>query len=355
MEAAVARGPHPKASTPDANALFKEDIAYQVKAGFCRVMLWEDIKQLRPGNLKILPVAVVPQLGRRGRVILDLSFPVYQEVNGIVMALQASVNDTTILNAPLTPIREIGKVLPWLLHYMRDTPAGLHILFSKLDISNQFWHLIVQEADSYNFAYILPQAKDKPCWIVVPAAVQIGWVESPSLFCGVTESARDLIQHFVDNAMALPHNLIEDSMTIDPVPMHGRLRAPTKLLQVYVDDFCYASTQSVYEAHIPTIWQAAIHGIHSVFPPTLITKHADGKEPISAEKLAAGDGHFNSKKESQANSAPPTSKGIGLNQGDPQDAPKENSPTQTTANAGGQVKACIHHPAWGKKFFLAHK
>ncbi len=56
------------------------------------------------------------------------------------------------------------------------------------------------------------------------------WVESPSLFCAVTESARDLTQHFVDKAVALPHNPIEDSMTIYPVPMCGQSRAPTKLL-----------------------------------------------------------------------------------------------------------------------------
>ncbi len=40
---------------------------------------------------------------------------------------------------------------------MRDTPAGLHILMSKLDISDGFWRLIVQDADCYNFAYVLPQ------------------------------------------------------------------------------------------------------------------------------------------------------------------------------------------------------
>ncbi len=34
MEAAEAHGPHPTASTPDAIALFKENISYQVKAGF---------------------------------------------------------------------------------------------------------------------------------------------------------------------------------------------------------------------------------------------------------------------------------------------------------------------------------
>jgi hypothetical protein len=129
VEVVVARGPHPTASTPEAISLFKEDIAYQVKAGFCNVMLWEDIRKLRPCNIKILPVMVVPQVGRRGHIIIYLLFPVYQKVNGIVTAVQASINDTTVLNAPSTPVREIGKVLPRLLHYMRDMPAGCHILF----------------------------------------------------------------------------------------------------------------------------------------------------------------------------------------------------------------------------------
>ena len=297
VEAAVARGPHPTAATPDSIALFKEDIAYQVKAGFCKVMLWEDLQRLRPHNLKISPVAVVPQTGRRGRIILDLSFPVYQDVNGVATAVQSSVNDTTKLSAPDTPVKEIGKVLPRLLHYMRDTPAGLHILFSKLDISDGFWRLIVQEADSYNFAYVLPQEAGEPCRVVVPAAVQMGWVESPSHFCTVTETARDITQHCVDNLIALPHDPIEESMTIVDVPLRGRTRSPTKLLQVYVDDFCYAATQSEDGEHIPTIRRAAVHGIHAVFPPTSVTHHTDGKEPISAKKLAAGDGNFDTKKE----------------------------------------------------------
>ena len=131
IEAAIARGPHPTAATPDSIALFKDDIAYQVKAGFCK-------ERLRPHNLKILPVAVVPQSGRHGRIILDLSFPVFQEVNGVATAVQSSVNDTTKLSAPDIPVKEIGKVLPRLLHYMQDTPAGLHILFSKLDIIGGF-------------------------------------------------------------------------------------------------------------------------------------------------------------------------------------------------------------------------
>ena len=68
IEAAVEHGPHPTARTPDSIQLFKEDIEYQIKAGFCRVFLWDDIVRMRPKNLKILPVAVVPQVNRRGRI-----------------------------------------------------------------------------------------------------------------------------------------------------------------------------------------------------------------------------------------------------------------------------------------------
>jgi hypothetical protein len=118
--------------------------------------MWEDVKRLRPANLKISPVALIPQEGRHSRIILDLSFPIYQDVNGVVMVMQESVNSTTVLTAPSTSVKEIGKMLPRLLHYMRDIPWGLHILFCKLDISDGFWRLVIQEADCFNFAYVLP-------------------------------------------------------------------------------------------------------------------------------------------------------------------------------------------------------
>ncbi len=134
IDAAVERGPHPTACTPESIALFTEDIEYQIKAGFCRVFLWEDLKKTLPANPKISPVVVVPQVGQRGQIILDLSFPVYQDINGVITITQDSVNDSTVLAAPPEVVKEIGRVLPRLLHYMRDTPEGLHILFSKLDI-----------------------------------------------------------------------------------------------------------------------------------------------------------------------------------------------------------------------------
>ena len=63
-------------------------------------------------------MAVVPQVGRRGRIILDLSFPVYQDLDGVVTITQESVNDTNVLQALSVPVKEIGRVLPRLLQYM---------------------------------------------------------------------------------------------------------------------------------------------------------------------------------------------------------------------------------------------
>ncbi len=63
IEAAVERGPHPTAQTPELIALFVKDIEYQIKAGFCQVFSWEELKRCLPANLKISPVAVVPQVG----------------------------------------------------------------------------------------------------------------------------------------------------------------------------------------------------------------------------------------------------------------------------------------------------
>ena len=103
------------------------------------MITWEELKRTQPPKLKILPVAVVPQVESCRRIIIDLSFPVYQEGKGGASITQASVNKTTAATAPSTPVKEIGKVLHRLLYFMKMTWAGVWIYFSKLDISDGFW------------------------------------------------------------------------------------------------------------------------------------------------------------------------------------------------------------------------
>jgi len=186
--AAVAQGAHKSATSPESIALVAEDAAYQVKAGYTTIVPWETLRHQRPAALKISPLAVVPQRNRMGRMILDLSFAVRrQQVRGRKrqqrMArqhtktddLQASVNDTTVRQAPEGPVKELGNVLPRMFDFMATVPAEEHIHFSKLDLADGYWWMVVKEGQQWNFAYVMPTAPGTPTMIVVPRALQMGW------------------------------------------------------------------------------------------------------------------------------------------------------------------------------------
>ena len=112
-----------------------------------------------PANLKFSPVAVVPQANRRGRIILNLSFPIRSKTTNPRRAgkiVQPSVNESTIQTAPSTPVKLIGVVLFEMFEYMAAAPPNVDILLSKVDLSDGFWRMTVHAHDCYNFCYILP-------------------------------------------------------------------------------------------------------------------------------------------------------------------------------------------------------
>ena len=76
MEVALNHGPHPSAMSPEALKVFKEDIQYQVDAGFCHIEDAEEFMKDPPPTTKFSPVAAIPQSNRRMSIILNLSFPV---------------------------------------------------------------------------------------------------------------------------------------------------------------------------------------------------------------------------------------------------------------------------------------
>jgi hypothetical protein len=303
IEVALARGAHPTAHLADAIALVYKDVAYQIKAGFTQVVLWDDIKDNLPEQFKLSPVAVIPQAGRRGRIILDLSFPVRRspEKNnkkgkrrmGAVM--QKSVNDTTAPLAPNIPVKELGRVLPRLFEFMYSTPAEEEIRFSKIDLSDGFWRMIVQDHQKWNFCYVMPDPPGAPIRIVVPSALQMGWCESPAYFCAATETARDIIEWLMTTDIKLPAHPMEKFLTPDdsePRKQTTGLDSMYHCIQVFVDDFVLALVQTPDEALIPQLSRAALIGIHSIFPPPELSGHTGGKDPVSEKKLAKGDARF---------------------------------------------------------------
>ena len=113
--AAVNRGPHTSALTPEARILIEEEMQYQIQAGLSEMVRWDSMCGLHPANLKVSPLAVIPQVGRRGCLLLDLSFAVHatQPVskrgrhNWVQpQRLAPSVNSTTIQASPDYPVKE---------------------------------------------------------------------------------------------------------------------------------------------------------------------------------------------------------------------------------------------------------
>ena len=45
-------------------------------------MTWDAIQALKPAQLKVSPLAVIPQVGRWGHLLLDLSFAVHSPQGG---------------------------------------------------------------------------------------------------------------------------------------------------------------------------------------------------------------------------------------------------------------------------------
>ena len=139
ISAAVACGPHTSALTPGARALIDEEMQYQILAGFSEMVNWSDIRSRLPENLKVSPLAVIPQVGRRDRLLLDLSFPVQvarptskrgQRGWTAPPPLAPSVNSTTIQQSPDYPVKELGRVLPRLLTFMNTVPSEETIMFA---------------------------------------------------------------------------------------------------------------------------------------------------------------------------------------------------------------------------------
>ncbi len=99
-------------------------------------------------------------------------------------------------------MEQMGKVL-WRLVTTIAGTKNKHgpIIFAKWDIKDSFWHLVVSEEDSWHFCYVLPRInKNDPIKIVWPTCLQMGWCESPPLFCTVSEMARDVAQDKLDQA-----------------------------------------------------------------------------------------------------------------------------------------------------------
>ena len=194
IQAAINRRPHKSTFEPDTIAHFVEELADKVAKGQVSVVLWDDIKNNHPRQLKVSPVAAIPHKSRAYRSFLDLSFPLRLEDGGVI----ESVNVTTEKWAPRGAIDQLGHSLKRIIHAFAEADNDAIILMAKWDIQDGFWRLNCRKGEEWNFCYVWPQAPVEPHWLVVPSLLQMGWVESAPCFCAASEIARDVAVDYIE-------------------------------------------------------------------------------------------------------------------------------------------------------------
>ena len=152
-----------------------------------------------------------------------------------------SVNETTVKLGPQKALNYIGSALPRLIHAMATANENYPILFTKADIEDGFWRIFTDEEGGWNFSYVLPSTKEHPeKHIVVPNSIQMGWVESMTIFCASSETARDSIERLWKQPH-LPKHKLEDIMmpsSLPPLESNEKIDAFLEVIESYVDDFC---------------------------------------------------------------------------------------------------------------------
>ena len=145
---AVERGPHVSALEEEAIEQLAGEILEKERVGQCKVVLWDDIKDNPPEQLKISPIAMIPHKSRKYRAILDLSFRLRLKNGGYVQV----VNESTTLEAPAGAIDQMGHALQRIIHAFAEAEEDAKIFMAKFDIKDGFWRLDCEEGEEWNFA-----------------------------------------------------------------------------------------------------------------------------------------------------------------------------------------------------------
>jgi len=170
--------------------------------GQAKLVLWDDIQDNPPPQLNISPISAISHKSKAFRSILDLSFSLRLKNDGIL----ESVDNSTVKMAPRGALDQLGQALSRIIHAFAKANDNAKIFMAKWDIKDGFWHMDCEKVEEYNFAYVLPQEEGMPITLVVPASLQMGWVESPPYFCAATETARDIASDYCDTPVgSLPH------------------------------------------------------------------------------------------------------------------------------------------------------
>jgi hypothetical protein len=163
-------------------------------------------------------------------------------------ATHPPVNKTTTPAADQSAAEALGTARKAILRFMFEIDPTWEIDWQKVDLLDGFWRMIVEHGEAYNFVFQLPERPgDSTKYYVIPAALQMGWKNSPAYFCLATEGARELIRRLLaltlktgiekphrheDLCLSPPNGLVQETQLTWIEPTSCALFA-----RCFVDDF----------------------------------------------------------------------------------------------------------------------
>jgi hypothetical protein len=279
-----------------------------VEKGYWVVLPYSKVAHLP--QLRVSPLGSVPQVNRRPRLIVDLTY--------------SGVNDATVNLVPREAM-QFGHALRRVLYKVRRAnPKFGPVYLHKIDIADGFYRVWLQAEAALKLAVVLPSAEGQEPLLAIPLALPMGWVESPPAFCAVTETAADLANQKMHHrhaphhrleglanttppdtdqeatpeptATALPPSLLPPP-TAAPMPRRGHRRpfaTPVKGTDVYVDDFIGMAQGT--EQQRAVVRRHIMHAIDQVLSPRAPSGPIARQEAMSEKKMRQGDAAWETRK-----------------------------------------------------------
>jgi hypothetical protein len=293
LDAAANRGPHQ--STHEHIEFMRQEFSEMTEAGQWIVLPYSVVRLLP--NLRLSPTGVVPQRDRRPRPIVDYTY--------------SDVNDGTLSVAPDSI--QFGTALTRFLQHLEraETRRG-PIYLSKTDVADAFMRVWIALGSIPILGAILPTYPGEEAIVAFPMILPMGWVDSPSFLCAVTETIADLTNqrtstsdlatelHHLDMAACTRPPTAPATPTIPTITENqppttrssGPVKPPMTYTDVYMDDFLMATQLPNRKAVRSTLFEC----IDAVLRPLSPSDNPSRKEPISIKKLHKGDASWSTKK-----------------------------------------------------------
>jgi hypothetical protein len=286
-----------------ASGFLRQEFSKMIEAGQWLAVPYSVVHHLE--NLRLSLSGVVPQRDRRPRPIVDYT---YSDVNNGTLSVAP---DLIQFGTALT--RFFGTALTRFLQHLEraDTQQG-PIYLSKTDITDAFMRVWIALESIPILGAILPMYPDEEAIVAFPMILPMGWVDSPSFLCALTETIADLTntRTSAGNLATIAHHLDDAASTRPPatpakhpsptpagVPppttrSMGPLKPPMTYTDVYMDNFLMSTQLKNQKAVRSTLFEC----IDAVLRPLVPTDNPSREEPISTKKLQKGDASWSTKK-----------------------------------------------------------